>query len=924
MAEPRATAPIQRADGPEPDMLLATKLHVPRPRPGWVPRPRLVDRLAEGMERELVVVCAPAGFGKSSLLADWVRGGRRSVAWLSLDEGDNDPARFWRHAAAALDTVAPGVAERVGALLGGGGLAGSSFEAPVITLVNTLAGATDDIVLVIDDYHVIAAPDVHRSLTLLLEHLPGCLHLVLASRTDPPLPLARLRARGQLTELRAADLRFTSAEAGELLRGAVGYELSDATISALGQRTEGWVAGLQLAALSLQGRSDIAGFVAEFSGSHRFVLDYLTEEVLDRQSGQLQAFLLETSVLERLSGSLCDAVRGRSDSQQLLERIERANLFLHPLDGERRWWRYHHLFADLLRAQLVRQQPARLPELHRAAAAWYERHELPDDAIRHALAAGDTAWAARLIERYLDEQIVRRSERATLTRWLAALPPEVLHRRPRLSLGQAIVALLGGRLDEVEPLLAVAERGFDDAAFEPYEPSIDRGASVLANVPACIAVGRADLARLRGESQREGELARQALTHVTDEDRMLGSIARYHVAVSDWLGGELGKAERALVAVVAERTASGDRHMVLRARYDLGNVQQAQGRLGSALRTHERGLDVAACHPPLPSVGMAHVGLAEVLYERDELGSAEEHASAGVDECRQLAYAPPLVTGLLSLARIRQARGDTAGALDAVEEAAAVQPQVVDLRNPVAAVQARLALARGAVADAARWVAGRGLDVEDEPTYPREREYLVFARVLLAGQEYELATGLLERWHALAADQQRPGSSIELRTLQALARAGRGDRSGALAALAEALALAAPEGYLRVFADEGTPMAALLRELLVGRRLEQLAGAVPRGFLTRLAAAFDRLGIPILPTARRGALAVPGLVEPLTNRQQEVLALLAQGRPNRAIADELVITLDTVKRHVSHLFDKLAVANRTQAVGRARQLGLLR
>lgn len=737
--------------------------------------------------------------------------------------------------------------------------------------------------------------------------------------------MARLRARGQLTELRAADLRFTSAEAGELLRGAVGRELSDATISALGQRTEGWVAGLQLAALSLQERSDITGFVAEFNGSHRFVLDYLTEEVLDRQSEQLRAFLLETSVLERLSGSLCDAVRGRSDSQQLLERIERANLFLHPLDGERRWWRYHHLFADLLRAQLVRQQPARLTELHRAAAAWHQQRGLADDAIHHALAAGDTAWAALLIERVLDELIIRRNESDTLTRWLTALPPELLRSSPRLSLGQAIVALLGGRLDQVEPLLAVAERAFDDAAFEPYEPSIDRGASVLANVPACIAVGRADVARLRGESQREGELARQALTHVTDEDHMLGSIARYHVAAADWLDGELGQAERALVDVVAERTASGERHMVLRACYDLGNVQQAQGRLGSALRTYERGLDIAGDDPTVLSGGMARVGMAEVLYERDDLQAAWGYATAGVALCRQLAYAPPLVTGLLIAARIRQAQGDTSGALDTVEEAAAVLPQVVDLRNPVAAVQARLALARGAVADAAHWVAGRGLGVEDEPTYPREREYLVLARVLLAKHEYELAAGLLERWHALAVAQQRTGSSIELRALQALARAGGGDRSGALAALAEAVALGAPEGYLRVFADEGTPIAALLRELLVGRRLEQLAGAVvPLGFLTRLAAAFDRLGTPILPKARRGALAVPGLVEPLTNREQEVLALLAQGRPNRAIADELVITLDTVKRHVSHLFDKLVVANRTQAVVRARQLGLLR
>ena len=397
------------------DVLLATKLHVPRPQPGFVPRPRLVEALGEGLARGLIVVCAPAGFGKTALLADWARSGRRPVAWLSLDTADNDPARFWRHAVAALDRARPGIGERAGPLLGPP--APPSFEGLVTALINDLAArpGDDEVLLVLDDYHLIDAQPVHASLAFLLEHLPPGLHLVLASRADPPLPLARLRAGGQLAELRAADLRFTAEEAAALLRESAGADLPAAAVAALAARTEGWAAGLQLAALSLRGQADPAGFVAAFSGSHRYVLDYLTEEVLDRQHEQVRTFLLETSVLERLSGGLCDAVTGRADSQAMLERVERAGLFLVPLDEVRGWWRYHHLFADLLRARLQQQQPGRVVALHRAAAAWCEEHGLADDAVRHALAAGDPAWAARLVERHA-ETLLGRSEGATLRR----------------------------------------------------------------------------------------------------------------------------------------------------------------------------------------------------------------------------------------------------------------------------------------------------------------------------------------------------------------------------------------------------------------------------------------------------------------------------------------------------------------------------
>jgi LuxR family transcriptional regulator, maltose regulon positive regulatory protein len=922
MAEPPATASSAAATA-APDALLATKLHVPRTRPGFVVRPRLVDRLAQAHEGELVLVCAPAGFGKTALLADWARRDPRPVAWLSLDDADNDPARFWRHGAAALDTVRPGVAQPVAALLQGP--QPTSFEAVVTALANELAGVAEEVVLVLDDYHLIQAPQVHQSLEFLLAHLPACLRLVLTSRADPPLPLARLRARGQLAELRERDLRFTPEEAAELLRTAVGPDLPAAAVAALGERTEGWVAGLQLAALSLQGRTDIAAFVEGFSGSHRYVLDYLTEEVLDRQPQPLRGFLLETSVLERLSGPLCAAVTGRADSQALLEQVERANLFLLPLDEVRGWWRYHHLFADLLRARLAREQPGRLPELHRAAAAWCEQHGLVDDAVRHALAAGDALWAARLIEQHFDAMLWR-SEDVTFRRWLQALPAELVRSRPRLCLAQGYWALLSGRLEVVEPLVADAQRAVAAVAEEPYEPSAGRAASLLANLPAAITLAPAMLARDRGDAERTAEFAQQALTHLTDADRTLRHFARYYLAMADWLRGRVVEAEQALAGLAAEQVAAGARYLAP-LYHDLGQVQRARGHLGAALRTYERALGIATqAGRPLPPAGIPHVDIAEVLYERGELDAALGHATQGVALSRQLGWARQLVASLAILAWIRHAQGDRVGALEAVGEAerVGVSPTMVGLLNPLPALRARLALAPGEVGEAARWVQECGLDADDEPNYPREREYLVLVRVLLAEQAPGRALGLLQRLHTLAAAQGRTGSVIEARALQALARSASGDQVGALEALAEALTLGAPEGYLRVFVDEGPPMAALLHQLLAGRRRERLAaaGAVPREYLARLVDAFEQAGLPIRAPAGRGVV-VAGLVEPLTARELQVLQLLAAGAPNRAIAEQLVVTPETVKKHLSHLFDKLGAANRTQAVARARQLGLL-
>jgi LuxR family maltose regulon positive regulatory protein len=923
MAETSTTTPVE-ATAPERDRLLATKLHVPRPRPGFLARPRLTERLTDGTAHELTLICAPAGFGKTSLLGDWARRGQRPVAWLSLDAGDSDPARFWRYVAAALDKVRPGVGQRIEALFQGGQ---PPLEALLAVLINELVEEPEEVVLVLDDYHLVEAPSVHDGLAGLLERLPSQLRLVLASRADPPLALARLRARGQLTELREADLRFGSEETVELLRAAVEAELPEAAVAALGDRTEGWAAGLQLAALSLRDQDDVETFVAEFSGSHRYVLDYLTEEVLDRQPQELRAFLLETSLLERLPGPLCAAVTGRADSQELLERAERANLFLVPLDEVRGWWRYHHLFADLLRARLGQERPERVEELHRAAAAWCADQGLADEAIGHALAADDTTRAAQLIERQVDAYILR-WEGVTLHRWIDALPTELVGSRPRLSLAQARLALISGDLEAIEGPLAAAERGVVDAAEEPYEPSVGRAASVMANLPAAIALQRAGLAHLRGDATQTMAAARRALAALGEGEWMLEFFTRWYLAVGEWLGGRLVEAEAALASSIAGWRAARQQAPAAAALgyHGLGLVQRDQGRLEAALATYREALAVAAepdgAAPQL--AGAARVGMAGVLYERGELDAALGYATDGIALCRQLVYTPPLAIGLVTLAWIRQAQGDQAGALDALGQAQRIQVSeaVVGLLNPVPAERARLALAQGDVDAAAGWVRTHGLAATDDPGYPRQREYLVLARVLLATQAPEPVLGLLERLHAQAAAQGRTGSVIEIRALQALARHAVGDERRALAVLVEALTLAAPEGYLRVFVDEGPPMAALLRQLLAGRRQERPAAA-PGDHLARLVAAFEQAGLPVRHPVRTGGVVVAGLVEPLTERELEVLRLLATGTPNRVIAKQLVVTLDTVKRHVSNLFSKLGVANRTQAVARARELGLL-
>ena len=916
----------------ERDVLLATKLNVPGLRPDLVPRPRLAQRLDEGRGRGLVLVCAPAGYGKTVLLAEWVQRGRQPVAWLSLDAGDNDPARFWRHVVAALDRVRPGISERMGPLLGPP--PPPSFEPLVTALINEMVGQPDAdgaLLLVLDDYHMISSQLVHESLGFLLEHRPPGLHLALTSRSDPPLALARLRAGGQLTELRAAELRFTSGEAAALLQqvaaapGAArpSAPLPDAVAAVMAARTEGWAAGLQLAGLSLRGQTDIDGFVAAFTGSHRYVLDYLAEEVLERQPGRVREFLLETSVLERLSGELCDAVTGRPGSQALLEQVERAGLFLVPLDEVRGWWRYHHLFADLLRARLQAEQPGRVPELHRNAAAWYAERGLADDAIRHAVGAREMTWAARLIEQHFDE-FYNLGEGATIQQWLSALPKDLVRSRPRLLLAQALMATISGRMEAVEPLLGAAEGASVGAVEEPFQPTAGRAASMLVNVPALITLNRSYLAELRGDAEETAALASRALAESHEGEWMLSYNAQGLLAAAEWIRGRLAAAERAFMPRIARWREAGQLTMIAWDCYELGQVQRAQGRLDASARTCRQALEIIAlsARPSVSAAGPAYVGLGEVAYQRNELDTALRQVTEGIALCRQFIYSPPLATGLVTLAWIRQAGGDPAGAREAIGEAGQVAQGPVVLLNPVPAQRARLLLAQGDLDGAARWTAERGLTADDQPDYPNEPGHLVLARILLAQAWPGPALALLDRLHAAAAAQDRVGSLIEIGALRTLALAASGDADRAVDALAEALALACPQGYVRVFADEGPPMAALLVRLIAAQRSGGAAAEVPLGCLARLQRALGAKDVA--PDAGQGRVtAVAGLVDPLTSRELEVLTMLAAGKSNQAIASQLVVTLDTVKKHVSHVLGKLGATNRTEAVTRARELSLI-
>jgi LuxR family maltose regulon positive regulatory protein len=896
--------------------------------------------LNEGLHRKLTLISAPAGSGKTSLVSDWLHQNKVPTAWLSLDEGDNDPTRFLAYLIAALQTIAPNVGKGVLAVLQSPGFAEANTSPPtestLTALLNEIATIPDDFVLVLDDYHVVEATPVDDALTFLLEHLPPQMHLVIATREDPPLPLARYRVRGQMTELRTADLRFTSAEAATFLNQVMGLNLSAEEIATLETRTEGWIAGLQLVAISMQGHQDTASFIKSFTGSHHFVLDYLVEEVLQQQPESVQTFLLRTSILDRLCGPLCDAVlsqgarepgsRGEipptpqplspsapspkphsASGQDTLEYLQQANLFLVPLDNERRWYRYHHLFADLLRQRLHQSSVSSpgdeerdVAKLHKRASAWYEDNGLEVEAFHHAAAANDVEHAERLIEGQ-GMPLYFRGAVAPILNWLASLPTAVLDARPSLWVINAWALWIAHQNSDVEQKLQAAE-----SALHGTEPD-DKSQ----NLDGHIAAMRAMLAANQYQAETIIAQSRRALEFLHPDNLPVRTAVTRTLGFAYHIQGDRAAASQAYTEAISMSEASGNTFINLLATTGLGIIQETENQLYPAVESYRRVLQLVG-DPPQPVACEAYFGLARVFYEWNDLDAAQEYGQESVHLARQIEGIDSFVAGEVFLARMKLAQGDAAGASAMLAEAgqSARRHNFVHQIPEVAAAQVLTLLHQGNLAAAAHLAQMHELPVSQ-------------ARVHLAQGDPSAALTLLEplRQEVEAKDWQ--DERLKVMVLQAIALQARGDKDKAVQLLGDALALAEPGGFIRIFVDEGLPMARLLHKAAargiapdyVGKILDSFVVGEQRG---RGVGAKESPPTPLPPRSP-----AQSLIEPLSPRELEVLQLIAQGLSNREISERLFLALDTVKGHNRRIYGKLQVQRRTEAVAKARSLNIL-
>jgi LuxR family transcriptional regulator, maltose regulon positive regulatory protein len=901
--------------------VLVTKLFIPRPRPNVVPRPRLIERLNEGLHGSLSLISAPAGFGKTTVVSEWVAGCGLPTAWLSLDDGDNDPARFLAYLVAALQTVSPEIGE--GAVSALQSSRPPPSDVVLTVLLNEIASLPNRFVLVLDDYHVIDTEPVDVALTFVIEHLPPTMHLVIATRQDPQLPLARLRARGQLTELRAADLRFTASEAAEFLNQVMGLALSADDVAALEDRTEGWIAGLQLAALSMQSHQDVPGFIRAFAGDNRYIVDYLVDEVLQRQPEDIRGFLLQTSILDRLTGPLCDTVSGQEDGSARLASLERGNFFVVPLDEQRQWYRYHHLFSDVLSSHLLAEQPEQVPMLHRRASEWYEQNGSTADAVRHALAAEGFERVADLVELAIPALLQSRQE-ATVLGWLRALPDQVVQVRPVLSVMYAATLAVNGQFEDVEKRLRDAERWLDTAADTSEMVVLDE--EELRRLPGTIALYRAAQTLVVGDVAGTMDHAQQARDFASEEDHLLRGSAAGLLGLAFWASGDLETGYRMYAECITLIQRAGNLSDVLGCTIALADIRITQGRLREAKRIYEQALQRATeqGEPVLRGTADMYVGLSELHREQNDLATARELLLRS-KELGVLAGLPQNpYRWCVAMARIREADGDLDGAFDLLREAERVYmgdffPNV----RPIPAMEARLWIAQGRAAEALDWAREQGLTVEDDLSYLREFEHITLARVLLAqyqpdhaDRSLHEALGLLERLLRAAEVGERAGRVVEILVVQALAYQMQGDIAAALIPLERALTLAEPEGYVRMFMDEGPAMAQLLREVVARGIMPAYTGKLLAAFEAEHQRSAGGSPLPMSPVPQP-------LIDPLSERELEVLRLLRSELTGPEIAREIVVALSTVRTHTKTIYSKLDVNSRRAAVKRAEELDLI-
>lgn len=895
--------------------ILNTKLYIPATRPDVVTRQRLLEALTTGVHRKLTLVSAPAGFGKTTLLSHWLDKHAYTAAWVSLDEGDNEPLRFLSYLIAALQSIQSSVGQTI--IEQAQNAQHFRIEPFLTTLLNDITTMPHDFVVVLDDYHLITNAQIDNALSFLLNHLPPQMHLVIVTREDPQLPLARWRAQGQLNELRIADLRFNAEEAAAFLNQAMGLALAENDILALEKRTEGWIAGLQLAALSIQGRTNSSSFITAFTGSNRFVLDYLVEEVLQRQPDAVRTFLLKTSILEQLSISLCNAVTQRDNSNATLDTLERDNLFIIPLDDQRHWYRYHHLFADALRANLMQLYSTdEIEQLHLRASQWYTTHELPSAAIRHALAANAFHDAADLIELVWPE-MDENYRSATWGKWVQALPEDIIAERPLLSLGYAWALLNQGQLGAAEERLHAAEKWLNTPNNNDT-PMVVLDEERFRRLPAAIAGARAYRALTLGDTATAIRYAQRAIKLSTDVGQTSHRQGTSLLGIAHWARGELAIADELVESFMLNMVKIRNLNdaMII---FILAEIRMTRGQLRSIFKAYDLMLDALSTHgEPLP-IGAADLyrGLAELYLERNDLEAAAEYLQQAERNTEQITLPNWQHRLHVTQARVKRAMGELDDALTLLDRAAQLySPSPLPDTRPIAAQKARIWIRQAKLDNAATWAFEHGLTIEDELHYLHEFEYITLARLLIAQQHthhdaLQHALYLLKRLEQAAAAGTRIGNLIEILCLQALAHAASGDTSTALIPLQRALTLAEPEGYIRVFTDEGQPMAALLRIALeeditpdyVAHLQRELGTASPHP-----SAAF--------PTPHQ-------LEDPLSDREMDVLKLLNTDLSGPEIARELVVSVNTVRTHTKNIYSKLYVNSRRAAVRRAKELGLL-